>query len=523
MLILKNANIIDVNNPAKTDHVLVIDHGQIVAVGDDNVLAQFAAKAEVQDVGGGWILPGLTDAHIHLQQFAQSLAKVNVELPAKEMALAEVALKAKATPKGEWIFGHGFQHNDWGGDLPTRQDLDAIAPEHPVYLTGKSLHLGWANSLGLKLCGIGVSTSDPENGVIVRDKFGEPTGVLLESAMTLFESRLPVQTSETIADQIEQAIPHLWRYGITAVHDFDYRPALVALQSLDIAGKLKLRVVKNIPVNLLDHAAGLGLRTGFGSDFLKIGSVKIFMDGALGAKTAAMIDPYQGDPGNLGILNMDGEEFFEIAAKAVDSGLGLTGHAIGDKAVHEILNGYERLRNYEREKGYKPLRHRIEHVQLLHPLDAPRLAQLDIIASMQPIHASSDMEAADKYWGNRVNLSYAWRSQVNAGATLAFGSDSPVESPNPFWGLYAAVNRKKLSAPETESWVPDQALDLATAIRAYTVGAAYAGYQEGQLGQLRPGFHADLIVLEKDPFKCSAAELRELLPISTMVAGNWVL
>jgi predicted amidohydrolase YtcJ len=297
----------------------------------------------------------------------------------------------------------------------------------------------------------------------------------------------------------------------------------MALQILDTAGRLKLRVTKSVPLDLLPHAHALGLRTGFGSQHLQIGSVKVFMDGALGPRTAAMLQPYLNEPENRGILNMDGEQFFEQSRQAADVGLSMTAHAIGDRAMHEILDGYEQLRNYERERGLPALRHRIEHVQIVHPDDALRLSKLGIIASMQPIHATSDMFAAEKYWGERVNLAYAWRTQLDAGATLAFGSDAPVEVPNPFLGLYAAVTRRRLDGqPGPLGWHPEQCLSMQEALSAYTTGAAYAAGREDQLGRLSPGHYADLIVLEQDPFICSPDDLLTMRSTATMLAGEWL-
>ena len=286
-------------------------------------------------------------------------------------------------------------------------------------------------------------------------------------------------------------------------------------------GELKLRVVKNIPVDDLDHAHELGLRSGFGDHRLRIGNVKAFMDGALGPRMAAMFQPYLNEPENRGILNMDGEHLFEIARRAADVGLAMTVHAIGDRANHEVLDAYEQLRRYERDLNLPPLRHRIEHVQVLHPDDAARLAELDIIASMQPIHATSDMHMADRYWGERVRLAYAWRTQLAHGARLAFGSDAPVESPNPFLGLYAAVTRRRADEAG-ESWIPEEKLTMREAVEAYTINPAYAAGMESRLGRLAEGCLADLIVLEKDPFTCPAEELLTMESSATMVGGEWV-
>jgi hypothetical protein len=311
--------------------------------------------------------------------------------------------------------------------------------------------------------------------------------------------------------------------GITGVHDFDRRQSFMALQSLRAKGKLKLRVCKNIPVESVEQANDLGLRTGFGDEMLWIGSVKAFMDGALGPRTAAMFQPYEGEKENRGILNMDGEELFDHARKAADVGLSMTVHAIGDRANHEVLNAFEQLRNYETQNHLPHLRHRIEHVQIIHPDDAPRLAKLKVIASMQPIHATSDMFAADRYWGDRAKFSYAWRDQLNFGAILAFGSDAPVESPNPFWGLHAAVTRQRADgSPSAEGWRSEQKLTLAEALSAYTFGAAYTANAENRLGKLAENYHADLIVLDEDIFEIAPANLLTMSPSAVMIDGDWV-
>lgn len=297
----------------------------------------------------------------------------------------------------------------------------------------------------------------------------------------------------------------------------------MALQQLHTRGKLKLRVTKSIPIEDLDHAVELGLRTGFGDDWLRIGSVKAFMDGALGPHTAAMFQPYEKEPENRGILNMDAEELFESGRRAAGAGLSLAVHAIGDRANHEVLDAYEQLRRFERDNNLSPLRHRIEHVQILHPDDAGRLAHMGIIASMQPIHATSDMHMADQYWGERAQHSYAWSTQLKQGAHLAFGSDAPVESPNPFLGLHATVTRQRADgSPGPEGWYPEQRLSLQQAIEGFTLGPAYAAGMESRLGKLVPGYLADLIVIAKDPFTNPPADLLKMESSATMFGGEWV-
>jgi predicted amidohydrolase YtcJ len=292
---------------------------------------------------------------------------------------------------------------------------------------------------------------------------------------------------------------------------------------LDECGSLGLRVVKSIPFDLLPRAVELGLRSGSGDDTLRLGAVKLFADGALGPHTAAMFDPYVDEGENRGILNLDGEAIFEIGCRAAESSLGLAVHAIGDRANHEVLNGLSRLRAYEREHGLPALRHRVEHVQLLHPQDAGRLSQLQVIASMQPIHATSDMTVADHCWGRRCQLAYAWQSQRHYGVRLAFGSDAPVESPNPFWGLHAAVTRRRADgSPGPDGWYPEQRLTFPEALEGFTLGPAYAAGMEDRLGRLAPGYLADLVVLGRDPFAGDPSELRTLQPVATMIGGEWV-
>ena len=288
--------------------------------------------------------------------------------------------RVKKANEGEWILGHGWNQNVWG-NWPTASELDAIAPNNPVYLTAKSLHASWANTAALKLANVTSQTTDPQNGQIQRDSKGTVTGILLESAMELVGDAIPQPSIEELANAMEKAQAMLWKMGLTGVHDFDRRDSFMALQQLHKQGRLKLRVLKNLPVELLDQAYELGLSAGFGDDWLRIGSIKAFMDGALGPHTAAMFQPYIGEENNRGILNMDGEELFEHGRKAAQAGLAMTVHAIGDRANHEVLNAYEQLRNYEKENNLPALRHRIEHVQVIHPDDAARLGNMNIIAS----------------------------------------------------------------------------------------------------------------------------------------------
>jgi predicted amidohydrolase YtcJ len=429
------------------------------------------------------------------------------------------------------VLGHGWNQNNWTEGYGTAEQLDRIAPQNPVYLTAKSLHAAWANSAALRQSGINAQTPDPAGGKVQRHEDGSPTGILLETAMSLVSTVIPEPSSERVAETIFSAQSKLWETGITGVHDFDGRICFAALQQLHLANNLKLRVIKSIPIESLSYAIALGLRTGFGDDWLRIGSIKAFADGALGPRTAAMLKPYEGEPENRGLLMLDSEALFEQGQLAVENGLSLAVHAIGDLANHEVINAFSQLRDFEQqmiiskedwEKTQK-LRHRIEHVQIIHPDDLPRLASLDVIASMQPIHATSDYPTADRYWGDRSRFSYAWQKLFDQGTRMAFGSDAPVESPNPFWGLHAAVTRrKKNGSPGPQGWYPAQKLSLSAALEGFTSGAAYAAGMEGRLGKLAPGYLADLLVLDEDIFTCDPDNIWQIRPQGTMIAGEWV-
>jgi hypothetical protein len=516
-LINANAHTLDPQRPHA--QAIAIRDGVIIATGTNAAIESALPGAPALDLGGRTVLPGLIDAHMHMELYALGLQRVEAETDSLDECLRRVAERAQATPRGQWIRGHGWNQTRWAG-FPSAADLDAVAPEHPVYLSAKSAHAGWANTAALRLAGIGADTPDPHGGAIQRDAGGRPTGILLETAMTLLESIIPLPAVADLAEAMRAAQATLWRYGNTGVHDFDGKRSLAAWQILRERGELGLRVCKTIRVAYLDHAIGLGLRSGFGDDWIRLGNVKVFMDGALGPRTAHMIEPYLGEPENYGLVVTDPEELYEHASKAAAHGLAMTVHAIGDKAGHDLLNVYERLRLSALPA--RPLRHRYEHVQILHPADFSRLGQLGVIASMQPIHATSDMLMAEKYWGARNIGAYAWQTQLEAGATLAFGSDAPIEKPNPFEGLHAAVTRRRADgSPGPQGWYGEQRLTVEAALRAYTLGAAYAGYMENKIGALAPGKLADLVVTDRDIFACDPMAIKDTQVVGTMVGGEW--
>ena len=524
--IIHNARIHTLNPAQPTATALAIQGDTICAVGSLAEVEAAFPGADIYDAGGHTVIPGLTDAHIHLETYALSLLSVDCETPTRAECLQRVAARARQTPPGEWITGQGWNQNLWPEGFGCAADLDAVAPQHAVYLEAKSLHAGWANTAALRLAGITQDTPDPANGRLGRHPDGSPDGIVFESAMELVAEAIPAPTISQTEQAILQAQSILAGFGLTSLHDFDRRRCFLALQNLRHSGQLRLRITKSLHLEDLPAATSLGLRTGFGDDWLRIGPVKGFADGALGPHTAAMFEPYLDGSGDLGILMLSADELFEQGRLAVDNGLSLAIHAIGDRANHEVLNAYQRLRAYEGTLPVRPggpLRHRIEHVQLLHPADAGRLAELGVIASMQPIHAPSDMVMADRFWGGRAALAYAWQTQLSHGARLAFGSDAPVESPNPFLGLHAAVTRRRADGtPGPAGWYPEQRLSREAALHGFTTGPAYAAGMENRLGRLAPDYLADLVVLDSDIFTCDAEEIKETRPVATMVGGAWI-
>lgn len=464
----------------------------------------------------------MIDSHLHLRKYAESLTKVDCETATRTECLSRVGERSRQTPPGEWILGHGWNHNIWPEGYGSASDLDRISCDHPIYLTGKSLHVSWANSAALERCGIREGTPDPPGGLLGRDEGGNLTGILFEDAVKLIEEKLPAPGEEEIARSIQNAQQNLWRLGLTGAHDFDRLPCLRALQTLDQRGELRLRVVKSIPADFLSSALELALQTGSGSDFLWYGGVKEFMDGALGPQTAALLAPYRGSEGK-GLLLKTEDEIFELGQEAASGGLALAIHAIGDQANRTLLDAYQRLRVYEAEQGIPSLPHRIEHVQLIDPEDIPRLAELKVTASMQPIHATSDLEMAEAYWGDRTRYAYAQKFQLEHGARVIFGSDAPVEDPNPWLGIHAAVTRQRGDgAPGPDGWHPEGRISVEQALRAFTAAPAEASGRGNQQGRLAPGCWADLIVLDTDPFRCRPESLAEIQPRGTMVSGEWV-
>ena len=501
---------------------LAVQGERIVAVGGRSELREaFPGFARV-GLEGRTVLPAFTDSHIHFAAVGLALRRVNLRsCRSLRDAVDLVAAACRRARPGEWILGGRWDKNLWAeGRFPRRDDLDPVTGAHPVALQSKDGHTTWVNSAALAAAEIGPVTPDPAGGRIVRDpSTGEPTGLLAERAadpvMALADDPSPELLEEAIVDA--GAAAH--RAGIAGVHHMEGGKVLTALQRLRARGALPVRVCMMIPEDGLEAAIKLGIRSGFGDAWLRLGGVKIFADGALGSQTASMLEPYQGDPENTGIVVRTPEQLVALVRRAAAAGIAAAVHAIGDRAVRSVLDAIEAAEAELPPQARRTLRHRIEHAQLLHPADLPRMAALGVIASMQPIHCTQDRDIAERYWGTRSRYGYAWRSLRQHGIALAFGSDAPVETLDVLAGLYAAVTRKRQEEPGRAPWYPEEALTIEEAACAYTVGGAYAAGEEAIKGRLAPGRLADFVVLSADPLAIPPEELPQVAVVMTVVGG----
>jgi predicted amidohydrolase YtcJ len=524
-LILHNAAI--VANPAAPElprpSAIALFHDRVAMLGDDATIRALANPQTVSiDAGGRLVLPGFVDSHIHLLGYAQSLRTVALGgAHSLDEVLARVVERARKTPPDEWLFGRGWLQNQWSvPEMPNRHALDRVLPDRPVSLTHMDGHTMWLNSAALGRLGIDAHTPDPEGGQIERGPDGTPTGLLREAALDLVYSRLPEPSVSEAADLLRDGLITLNHLGITGAHDqrgMDVGAlAWQALSALHQAGRLTVRTITNISPTQLPHLLAAGVPPGLGDDWLRIGWLKTFADGTLNSRTALMLEPFEGEPHNCGMAVHQAEEIYEWAHQAAAAGIPTSVHAIGDRANRQILDLFASLR----ERFGVALRHKIEHVQLIHPDDLPRLAALDVAASMQTVHIADDWRPADRFWGQRARYAYAVRSLLDQGVTLALGSDAPVACPNPFWGLYTAITRQDLAGEPQGGWYPEERLTIEEAITAYTIGPARVAGHAERLGRLLPGYLADLIVLDRDITTTDPAALKDTQVLLTIVGGQ---
>jgi predicted amidohydrolase YtcJ len=515
MLVLTNGTIYTLDPAQPRAAGLAIEAGRIIALDPTGGNLQ---GDQTIDLAGRAVLPGFIDAHLHFGSYALAAEEVDLNTCASLEAGLEVLRRAaERLPPDALLRGRGWDRNRWGR-LPTAADLDAAVGPRPAVLNSHDGHALWLNTPVLRLARLTRDTPDPPGGAIERDAQGAPTGVVVENGRDLIWRVVPVPTIDHLADAIRRALPVAAAAGLTGFHSFEDTRSLAAFRLLDQAGELPLHVWHGVPRSQLRRARQLGLRTGVGSEHLRIGPVKLYADGALGSRTAYLLEPYEGrEEGYRGLRTLEPDELLDDLRVAAEAGLDIAVHAIGDAAVRGVLDTVEAARPDMRERLV-----RIEHAQLVDPADVPRFAALDVVASMQPSHAVSDWRAADAHWGARARFGYAWRTLLGAGARLAFGTDAPVEPIEPLPSLYAAVTRRDAHGQPPDGWYPGERLSLLEAVRAYTLGAAHAGRADDVRGSLTVGKDADLVVLSEDPFKADPQSLLELQVDLTMVGGRIV-
>ncbi|MBI3185316.1 MAG: amidohydrolase [Myxococcales bacterium] len=501
---------------------IAVHGGKIVAVGTREEALEAAPGAEVAELAGAVIVPGLADSHAHLLGLGQARGVVALgEARSLEEVLELVRRAPAESYQGDWLIGRGWDQNDWREEqrtFPTRLELDRLFPKTPVLLTRIDGHAVWANTGALRRAKLTRETKDPPGGRILRDEAGEPTGVLVDSAIDLVESSVPPLTSEQRQKLLKAAIEHCLRVGLTSVHDAGVDlPTFTLLEQWDAAGLLPLRVYA-MAEGRGESAQAFLERGPFHGRNLELRAVKFLADGAMGSRGAALEEPYSDEPSHRGLLLFTPEELAAHARDFSARGFQVAVHAIGDRANRIALDV---LGSLERERpGSRP---RIEHAQLLRLSDVPRFAKEKVIASMQPTHATSDMPWAEARVGKeRVLGAYAWKSLLEAGAHLAFGSDFPVEEANPLLGIYAARTRQNLAGEPTGGWMPLERISGEQALAAFTVGAAYASFAEERRGKLAPGFDADFVALTVDPVEGEPGELARARVLRTVVAGEVV-
>ena len=507
---------------------MAISEGKITCIGKtDHVLLDCGGGqegVETINLKGQFLMPGFNDAHVHLGGAgADELAVPLAGVPSVEEMQKRLAAAVAQHKPGEWITGGGWDHTTWPEKkFPNRQQLDAVAPKNPVILTHISGHVAVANSLALKSAEIDKTTPNPPGGEIEHDALGEPTGMLKEgAAMSLVKVRIPDPSPEQRRKGIELVLQNVAKNGVTSVQDYSEWADFQVYQELKEAGKLTVRITEWLPFNLpVDDLQNMRVQGGTKDPWLKTGALKAFTDGALGSRTAAMLEPYSDDPSTTGILTNDPEKLTAMAIQRDKLGFQLAFHAIGDRANRIALDVFEAV---AKANGKRDRRDRIEHAQVVAPLDFSRFAELHVIASMQPSHQTTDMRwAEDRIGRERILGAYAWATLLKSGARLAFGTDYNVEPISPFRGLYACVTRERPDGGPKNGWEPQEKISLEDCIRAYTSGSAYAQFEEGKKGELKAGEYADFIILSNDLTKVPPAQFTKTRVLRTVVGARTV-
>jgi hypothetical protein len=505
---------------------LAIRDGKILAAGSAAQVAKLAGPStRTVDLGGAFVVPGLIDTHTHFLPGGFQLASVDLRGAAsKEDFVRRLGEFAAKLPKGRWITGGDWDHEAWGGELPRRDWIDAVTPDNPVFVNRLDGHMALANSRALELAGVTKATKDPDGGLIVRDSgaggSGEPTGILKDEALALVARVQPPPSDAERDEALARAMAHAASLGVTQIHNMGTWDDLAACRRAASRGALTLRIYSFVPLDTWPRLSELVHKEGRGDDWLRWGGLKGFVDGSLGSTTAWFHEPYTDAPNTSGLVVTDTARLASDIRKADAAGLQVAVHAIGDRANDWLLDTFAHV---ETANGPRDRRFRIEHAQHLSRAAIPRFASLQVIPSMQPYHAIDDGRWAEKRIGpERIRTTYAFRSLLDSGAKLAFGSDWTVAPISPIEGIYAAVTRRTLDGKNPGGWMPEQKITVEEALRAYTAGGAWAGFQEDRLGTLERGKLADFVVLSADLFQVDPAGIRQVRVLRTVIGGREV-
>ena len=526
LLVGANGYTLDASNKLQHFEAMAIDDaGRVLATGSSAQLRKKYSNAKQIDVAGKTLLPGLIDAHGHI--FGLGFAESQLSLRAtNNLAEAQQAIAAYALkyPKHQWILGGEWNQEIWKlGRFPSAQEIDSVVADRPVWLRRVDGHAGWANSKAMQAAGITRATADPVGGKIDRDANGDATGVLVDEAMSLMDRVLPAQNDTERRAALDAALNQMRQLGLTTAHDAGVtREADQLFREYATQGKLTTRVYGMISGvdQFFDAVSANGPLMSLADDKYALRAVKLYSDGALGSRGAALLQPYSDAPHTKGLLFSTDKELQSMVTKAALKGYQVNVHAIGDAGNRQVIQSFAQL---PPNANASKLRHRIEHAQVLALADIPLVAKFNLIPSMQPTHATSDMNMAeDRVGKDRIKGAYAWRTFLKQGSRIACGSDFPIESPNPFWGIYAAVSRQDFAQKPEKGWHADQAMTVVEAFRCFTIDAAYAGHQEKFLGSLEKGKWADFIIVDQDLFNMPVKDIYKMRVLQTWQAGRMV-
>lgn len=495
---------------------------RLVAVGSSAEVRKLAtASTKVVDAHGMMVVPGFIDAHVHFLDGGFGLASVHLrDAKTPQEFVRRIAEYAKTVPAGTWITNGDWDHEQWGGELPRRAWIDSVTPNNPVWINRLDGHMALANGAALRAAGMTDATHDIAGGTIVRDEHGRPTGIFKDNAQSLIDRVIPDRTAEQEDRALEAAMRYVAGNGVTSVHNMGSWHDLAVFERARAGGRLITRIYAAVPLSTWERLRDTVQARGRGDAWLSIGGLKGFVDGSLGSHTAAMLQPFSDAPNDTGLFVNTPEDLYRWTAGADKAGLNVIVHAIGDRAIRTQLDIYERV---ERENGPRDRRFRIEHAQHIAPTDLPRFAKLGVIASMQPYHAIDDGRWAEKVIGHeRGKTTYAFRSLLDAGTRLGFGSDWFVAPATPLEGIYAAVTRRTLDGAHPGGWYPEQKIGVEDALRAYTSGAAYASFDERDKGVLAAGKLADFVMIDRDITRVPPETIREARVVMTVVGGKVV-